>query len=63
MLEEVWVAEHHHKHGLDIFVFDYEPTEEEVIKLIEAEGSSFEPNEDYEYLDINGPVPVQNKKK
>lgn len=38
----IYPALHHHRHGTDIFLFDYEPSEEDVIAQIECL-SSYEP--------------------
>ena len=61
--KEVWVGIHHHKHGLDLFVFDWEPDEDEIISRIADSGSTFEKNEDYEYIEIRGPVPVYSSEE
>lgn len=55
---EVWVGTHHHKHGLDMFVFDWEPSVEGVISRIEADGGRFNEGADFESIEVRGPLPV-----
>lgn len=54
---EVWVALWHHKHGEDVAVFSYEPTESDVVKFFDELGGEYEPDRD-ESIEIRGPIPL-----
>lgn len=47
----VWVAVHHHRHGVSVFAFDFEPTEEQVIAVINEDGGGYKPERE-EYVEI-----------
>ena len=57
---KVYIAIHHHKHGVDLYPFfqEEEPTQEDVIPRIEAK-ASWEP-EGPDWVEIRGPWTPEN---
>lgn len=55
---DVWVSAYHHRHGVDLMVFDGPVTEEEVIALL----SDWEADRE-EFIDIDGPLKVRQSRK
>ena len=51
----IWVALYNHKHGTNVYLFDHEPGEKEVIDDINKSGDEWEGEEEDESIDIRGP--------